>query len=81
MAPPDGENDGPDGQPNNTHAQQKLSMAPGIKPPPELTSMDKWKTWRQMWRNYMIVAKLNEQKPEYQTAVFLHSIGIVALDV
>ena len=56
-------------------------VPPGIKPPPELTSMDNWKTWRQMWRNYSIIARITDHPPEYQTALFLHAIGIKALEI
>ncbi|XP_072101147.1 sodium/glucose cotransporter 1 isoform X2 [Mobula birostris] len=36
-----------------------------------------WKTWRQMW----IIAQLHKQVPEYQTALFLYTIGLSGLEV
>ena len=34
-----------------------------------------------MWRNYSIIARVTDQPPEYQTALFLHAIGIKALEI
>ena len=42
---------------------------------------DNWKVWKQMWNNYMVIAKLDSQPPEYKVALFLHCIGVDALQI
>ena len=55
----------------------------GIMPPGRLDTTaniaDNWKVWKQMWSNYMVIAKLDLQPPEYKVALFLHCIGVEAL--
>ena len=55
----------------------------GVSPPPFLDTvsapLEDWKSWKQQWENYAIVAKLSSEPPEYRTAMFLHSIGPSAL--
>ena len=57
----------------------------GIRPPPPLTVnrgvIEGWPTWKQMWINYSIIARLANQTPEYRTALFLHTIGPQALEL
>ncbi|XP_011664712.2 uncharacterized protein K02A2.6-like [Strongylocentrotus purpuratus] len=68
--------------------QQRVSAPPpvsGIRPPPQLTInrgvIEGWKTWRQMWTNYSVVAHLDRQASVYQTALFLHTIGPLGLEI
>ena len=42
---------------------------------------DNWKVWKQMWSNYIIIAKLGTQPPEYKVGLFLHCIGVDALKI
>ena len=42
---------------------------------------ENWKVWKQMWSNYMVVAKLTSQMPEYKVALFLHYVGAEALKI
>ena len=47
-------------------------------PPPPLNIKrggDEWKRFKQMWQNYSIDAKIDNQTDEYQRALFLHTIG------
>lgn len=41
----------------------------GIMPPGRLDTTaniaDNWKVWKQMWTNYMVIAKLDSQSSEY----------------
>lgn len=57
----------------------------GIMPPGRLDTTaniaDNWKVWKQMWSNYMVIAKLDSQPPEYKVALFLHCIGVEALKI
>lgn len=56
-----------------------------ISPPSKLdiktNASQGWKLQKQMWNNYIIVTKLRKQNKEYQTALFLHTIGPDALIV
>lgn len=67
------------GAPNLQPVHNK--MPPGIRLPSEMTSMDDWKTWRQLWVNYTIISNLEAHEPKYQTAVFLNCIGLVGMKV
>ena len=64
-----------------------MSMTPGIMPPGKLNETstenmaENWKVWKQMWNNYVIIAKLGTQPPEYKVALFLHCIGVDALKI
>ena len=57
----------------------------GIMPPGKLDATvniaENWKVWKQMWTNYMVIAKLDSQPPEYKVALFLHCIGVDALKI
>jgi hypothetical protein len=76
-----GEENGADEHANQQEQAHAKKHPPGIKSPTTLQSMEKWKTWKQMWHNYCIVASIKDQNPEYQTALFLHSIGEKALEI
>ena len=64
-----------------------MAMTPGIMPPEKLNvtstenMAENWKVWKQMWNNYVIIAKLGTQPPEYKVALFLHCIGVDALKI
>ena len=53
-------------------ASSTTAMTPGIMPPGNLNlsstenMAENWKVWKQMWNNYMIIAKLGTQPPEYK---------------
>ena len=34
-----------------------------------------------MWQNYYIVANIEQQTPQYRTALFLNTIGLKAMDI
>ena len=51
------------------------NQALSIQPPTHMKSIDKWKIWRQMWTNYSVLTNLDKQSNEYQTSLFLYSIG------
>ena len=57
----------------------------GIMPPGRLDTTaniaENWKVWKQMWTNYMVIAKLDSQSSEYKVALFLHCIGVDALKI
>ena len=65
--------------------QPPISTMAGIMPPGRLDTTvnmaDNWKVWKQMWTNYMVIAKLDSQTPEYKVALFLHCIGVDALKI
>jgi len=42
---------------------------------------ENWKVWKQTWNNYVTIAKLGTQPPEYKAALFLHCIGVDALKI
>lgn len=56
-----------------------------VKPPSKLNLRENvsenWKTYKQQWRNYAIVANLAAHPEEYQVALFLHCLGADALRV
>ena len=60
--------------------EQPPRMLSGIKPPAPFSVnngvIDDWKTWRRAW-----VSRLDKQQPDYQTAVFLHTIGTPGLKI
>ena len=64
-----------------------MAMTPGIMPPGKLNvtstenMAENWKVWKQMWNNYVIIAKLGTQPPEYKVALSLHCIGVDALKI
>jgi len=62
--------------------------APNISPPKSLTiegnlaaCAESWKIWKQMWENYVILSRIDTQSDQYQSALFLHSIGPDAMKV
>ena len=61
------------------------TRTPNIKPPRALdvaqTTAKTWKLWKQMWENYSIVARLDQQDERYQKATFLCTIGEEALEI
>ena len=56
-----------------------------LKPPTKLNlrenTSENWKSYKQQWQNYTIVANLAAQPEEYQVALFLHCLGPDALRV
>ena len=71
---------------NSTAATNAMAMmTPGIMPPGNLNVSsaenlaENWKVWKQMLSNYIIIAKLGTQPPEYKVALFLHCTGVDAL--
>ena len=56
-----------------------------VKPPTKLNlrenTSENWKSYKQQWQNYTIVANLAAQPEEYQVALFLHCLGPDALRV
>ena len=50
-----------------------------VKPPTKLNlrenTSENWKSYKQQWQNYTIVANLPTQPEEYQVALFLHCLG------
>ena len=64
-----------------------MALTPGIMPPGKLNvtsaenMVENWRVWKQMWNNYVIIAKLGTQPPEYKVALFLHCIGVDALKI
>lgn len=46
--------------------------APNLKD----NAVENWKTWKLMWENYSIISQIAKQTPDYQVAVFLHSLGV-----
>ena len=58
---------------------------PSSSPPPtldlETNSSEKWKLWKQMWYNYLIVSGVDSKPDRYVIALLLHSIGEDALRV
>ena len=57
----------------------------GIRPPSPLDlqsgKVENWNLWKQQWKNYVIISKLDAQTQKYQTAMFLNLIGTEALRV
>ena len=56
-----------------------------VKPPTKLNlrenTLENWKTYKQQWQKYAIVANLAAQPEEYQVTLFLHCLGTDALRV
>ena len=49
-----------------------------ISPPPPLNTKkgaSEWKLFKQMWGNYVIVARLQGETADYMIALFLHTLG------
>ena len=65
--------------------QPPVGAMAGIMPPGRLDTTvnmaDNLKVWKQMWTNYMVIAKLDSQTTEYKVALFLHCIGLDALKI
>lgn len=79
-------------QPHETNQHNLQASAPvvpvtlaGIKPPSNLNLKDNitenWKSYKQRWENYAIVANLAAQPERFKTALFLHCLGEEALKV
>ena len=75
---------------NAGDGQQQQQAAPirpvgGIKAPEHLQvkkgALENWKTWRLRWKNYAVITQLAKQTPEYQVALFLHTIGPEAFEI
>ncbi|KAL8592715.1 hypothetical protein ACOMHN_037655 [Nucella lapillus] len=52
--------------------------SPKVNPPPYLNvkkGSAEWKLFRQMWDNYVIIARLNDETEDYMKALFLHTLG------
>ena len=79
----------PSAVPQHAASAHRATAAPppvgGIRPPAPLAVnrgvIDGWKTWKQMWQNYSVVAQLDKQTSQYQTALFLHTIGPAGLEI
>ena len=57
---------------------------PKVTPPPPLVTKrgaQDWKLFKQMWTNYVIVAGLQTETPEYMRALFLHTLGAEGLTI
>ena len=71
--------------PGSMMQQPPVGAMAGIMPPGRLDTTvnmaDNWKVWKQMWTNYMVIAKLDSQTPEYKVALFLHCIGVDAFKI
>ena len=58
-----------------------------IKPPQPLTLKhsgdvaENWKLWKEKYNNYFVISRLNRESPEYQLAMFKHTVGDDALKV
>ena len=61
-------------------------VVPNVTPPPPIewnssSPSDTWKTWEQMWRNYLIISGLDTKEPKFLSALLLHCIGPKALQL
>ena len=61
---------------------------PSVSPPKPLeidhntaACADNWKIWKQMWGNYVIISGIDSQPDQFQSALFLHSIGADAMRI
>ena len=58
-------------------------MLPQAVPPTPLSLQDNkienWTLWKQVWQNFLIVARLDAQPAEYKVALFLSYVGVDAL--
>ena len=55
-----------------------------VSPPPPLQrkrGASEWKLWKQMWLNYVVVARLQNEEPAYMRALFLHTLGPDGLEI
>ena len=82
MADPPAEQQPPAGQQQQAATPAMIS---GIRAPPNLTVsngvIQEWQLWKQSWDNYVIVSRLDKQHMEYQTAMFLNTIGTSGLRI
>ncbi|KAL9989578.1 hypothetical protein ACROYT_G004142 [Oculina patagonica] len=69
-------------------AQPQTSQAPmfhQVSPPQPLCLKhsgeiaENWKLWKEKYNNYFIISRLDRENPEYQLAMFKHTIGNDAL--
>ncbi|KAL9958346.1 hypothetical protein ACROYT_G035351 [Oculina patagonica] len=69
-------------------AQPQTSQAPmfhQVSPPQPLCLKhseeiaENWKLWKEKYNNYFIISRLDRENPEYQLAMFKHTIGDDAL--
>ena len=62
-----------------------VPVVQGIKPPaaPVLDTnvADNWRLFRQKWKNYSVISKLDQQEQSYQVALLLHTVGDEALRI
>ena len=78
-----------DGNPdvNNAPATPRRNVQPisGIRPPQALgvdgNISEKWKLFKQKWKNYSVITNLRAQSREYQVSLLLHTLGDEALKV
>ena len=58
---------------------------PGIRPPPpvclDTNISENWRFFKQKWRNYAVITKLQDQSRQYQVALLLHVLGEQALKI
>ena len=55
-----------------------------VSPPPPLNTKKgpgEWKLFKQMWGNYVIVARLQGEAADYMKALFLHTLGSDGLTI
>lgn len=73
-------------EPTTSHATtNRTPQVQGIKPPEKLiltgNAAENWKTYKQIWSNYSIIANLEAREESYRVALFLHCIGPEALKI
>lgn len=80
------ESSGPSSQPSAPSAPQS-SMFHQIMPSDPLALKysgeiaENWKLWKEKYNNYFVISRLDRESPEYQLAMFKHTIGDDALKV
>ena len=55
-----------------------------VSPPPPLNTKkgaSEWKLFKQMWHNFVIVARLENESQQYMKALFLHTLGSDGLTI
>ena len=55
-----------------------------VSPPPPLNTKkgaSEWKLFKQMWHNFVIVAKIENESQQYMKALFLHTLGSDGLTI
>ena len=56
-----------------------------VSPPPGLNKsgnlVEEWEIFKTMYRNYAVIAQLDQQSKQYQQATFLHTIGIKGIQL